>query len=116
MRFAAADTVYMNLELPSIYHRSTLVSIVYLGTRFQSLVKLMASLASCYKEIFLRRPPPPFDYNSTGERRSIDVDEDWLPDVKDIISGDFNVLIDLTGDFDSEVCHHARKARIITVY
>ena len=31
------------------------------------------------------------------------MDEDWLPDVKEIISGDFNVLIDLTGDSDSEV-------------
>jgi len=52
---------------------------------------------------FLRRPPPPFDINFAGcERQSDDTDEEWLPDVEDVIFGDYHVLIDLTGDSDSE--------------
>lgn len=71
----------------------------------------MASLASYHdsegKVSFLRRPPPPFDINFAGcERQSDDTDEEWLPDVEDVIFGDYHVLIDLTGDSDSEVRHH----------
>lgn len=58
----------------------------------------MASLTSSdnlvVKEIFLRQPPPPF---------SCDIEEDWLPEVSDIISGNFHVMVDLTGDSESEV-------------
>ena len=41
-------------------------------------------------------------------------DEEWLPDVKDLISGNFNVLIDLTRDSGSEVCHHVDGNQMIT--
>jgi hypothetical protein len=40
------------------------------------------------------------------ERQSDDTDEEWLPDIKDLIFGNYNVLIDLTGDSGSEVWHH----------
>ena len=71
----------------------------------------MASLASYHdsegKVSFSRRPPAPFDIDFRGcERQSDDTDEDWLPDLKDERSGNFSVLIDLTDDSDSEVCHH----------
>ena len=71
----------------------------------------MTSLAGCHdsegKVSFSRRPPAPFDTDFVGcERQSDDTDEDWLPDLKDILSGNYSVLIDLTGDSDSEVCHH----------
>jgi hypothetical protein len=54
----------------------------------------------------LRRPPLPFDCGFEGDvsSRSHDTDEDWLPDVKDIIYGNFHVMIDMTCDSDSEVC------------
>jgi hypothetical protein len=76
----------------------------------------MASLASYDDfegtELFLRYPPPPFGCNSVaGERRSIDTDKDWLPDVQDMLSGNFNVFI---GDSDHEVGLHLHKIRIIT--
>ena len=59
------------------------------------------------KVSFSRRPPPPFDTDFVrGEPQSDGTDEDWLPDVKDVMSGNYSVLIDLTGDSDSEVCHH----------
>jgi hypothetical protein len=70
----------------------------------------MASLASYHDsegKVSLSRPPPPFDINFVGcERKSDDTDKEWLPGVKDVIYGNYNVLIDLTGDSDSEVCHH----------
>ncbi|MCJ1478932.1 hypothetical protein MMC13_007616 [Lambiella insularis] len=67
----------------------------------------MASLASYRdskgKVSFSRRPPPPFDTDFVRyERQSDDTDEDWLPDVKDVVSGNYSVLIDLTGDSDCE--------------
>jgi hypothetical protein len=67
------------------------------------------------KEIYLPRPPPSFDrdFNGDGHSRSHDTDEDWLPDLKDLISGNFHVMIDMTGDSDSEVRHHLRTTRII---
>ena len=74
----------------------------------------MASLASYHdsegKVSFLRRPPPPFDIDFVGcEQKSDDTGEEWLPDVKDVISGNYSVLIDLTGDSNSEVCHHVYR-------
>jgi hypothetical protein len=68
------------------------------------------------KVSFLRRPPPPFDIDFLGcKRQSEDTDEEWLPDVEDVISGNYSVLIDLTGDSDSEVCHHVGiQIRMIT--
>jgi hypothetical protein len=68
------------------------------------------------KEILLRRPPPSFDRDFEGDvrSRSHDTDEDWLPDLKDVLSGNFHVMIDMTGDSDSEVCHHLHTTRIIT--
>jgi hypothetical protein len=68
------------------------------------------------KEVFLRRPSQPFDSDFEGDvsSRSHDTDEDWLPDVKDIIRGNFYVMIDMTGDSDSEVCHHLHTTGIIT--
>jgi hypothetical protein len=54
---------------------------------------------------FLRRPPSPFDIDFVGcERQSDNIDEEWLLDVEDVISGSYNVLINLTGDSGSEVC------------
>ena len=72
----------------------------------------MASLALCNpsaaREYFLRRPPLPFDLGLVGrERSSDDTDEDWLSEVTDIVSGNFHVMVDLTGDSDDEVCHQA---------
>jgi hypothetical protein len=60
------------------------------------------------KEIFLPRPPPSFDcdFEEGDERSSHDTDENWLPDFNDMISGNFHVMIDMTGDLDSAVCHH----------
>jgi hypothetical protein len=70
---------------------------------------------SLRREFFLRSPPRRFDCDCEGgERRSEDTDEDWLPDFKDIISGNFYVTIDMTGDSDSEVYHHLHTTRIIT--
>lgn len=71
----------------------------------------MASLASYHdsegKVSFLRCPPPPFDINFAGcERQSDDTDEEWLPDVEDVILGNYNLLIDLTDELDREVRHH----------
>ena len=68
----------------------------------------MASLVSYHdlegKVSFLRRLPPPFDINFVGcEQQSDDTDEEWLPDMENIISDNYNVLIDLTGDSESEV-------------
>lgn len=79
----------------------------------------MASWASCdswlRNECFLRNPPPPFDCDTTaGERRKTDTDEDWLPDVQDLLSGNFNLLIDLTGDSDYEVGYHLHKINLVT--
>ncbi|KAL2044546.1 hypothetical protein ABVK25_012399 [Lepraria finkii] len=55
------------------------------------------------KVVFLRSPPPPFGCDFTrSERRSDDEDEDWLPDLRDIFSGDFYEMIDLTCDLESE--------------
>ena len=74
----------------------------------------MGSLAS-YRDSgetvsFSRRPPPPFDIDTVGrERQSDDADEEWLPDLKDLISGNYSVLIDLTGESDSEVRRHLHK-------
>jgi hypothetical protein len=59
------------------------------------------------KEIFLPRPPPSFDCDFEGDQRSShDIDENWLPDFKDMISGNFHVMINITGDLDSAVCHY----------
>jgi hypothetical protein len=46
---------------------------------------------SARKEIFLRRPPLPFDCGFEGDvsSRSFDTDKDWLPEVRDIICGNF---------------------------
>lgn len=65
------------------------------------------------KMSFLRHPTPPFDIDFVGcEQQSDDTDEDWLPDVKDVISGNYSVLIDLTGDSDNEVGHHLHETRV----
>ena len=107
-------------------HPSTLILVHYLERRCRCLFELVACPASptppvsCNdsmgKEIFLRRPPPSFDRDFEGDehRRSHDTDEDWLPHVQDIFSGNFHVLIDMTGDSDSEVCHHLHTTGIIT--
>ena len=52
--------------------------------------------ASVRKELFLRRPPSPFDIGAGVEHESID--EDWLPDTKEIIAGGVHGLIDLKDD------------------
>ena len=74
-----------------------------------------AHYGSVGKEIFLPRPPPSFDHDLKEDerRRSHDTDEDWLPDLKDLISDSFYVMIDMTGDLDSEVCHYLHTTRII---
>jgi hypothetical protein len=78
-----------------------------------------ASPASCNdsirKEVFLRRLPLPFDCDCEGDVRSRnhDIDENWLPEVQDIISGNFHVIIDMTGDSDSEVYYYLHTTRIV---
>jgi hypothetical protein len=113
MRFAAAG-VHITLVCPSRLP----VNIGFGAlprTRYRSLPQVMASQvspASCNdamgKEIYLRHPPLLFNYGFDGvvHSRSHDIDGDWLPDVKDIFSGNFHVMIDMTHDSDSEVCHH----------
>lgn len=57
-------------------------------------------------------PPPPFDCDFTrSERRSDDTDEDWLPDLNDILSGNVHVMIDLTGDLNRVVCYSLQGTR-----
>jgi hypothetical protein len=79
-----------------------------------------ASPASCNdsirKEVFIRRPPLPFDCDCErdGHSRNHDTDEVWLPEAKDIITGNFRVMIDMTGNLDSEVCHQLHTIKIIT--
>jgi hypothetical protein len=72
-----------------------------------SQISPASSNDSMRKEIFLRRPPLPCDCDYEGHEcsRNHDIDEDWLPEVKDILTGDFHVMIDMTSDLDSEVCH-----------
>ena len=76
----------------------------------------MASLTSSddplVKEVFLRQPPPPFDCDfMRAERGSSDTDKDWLPKVSDIISGNCHVMVDLTGNSDSEVYQHSQETQ-----
>ena len=47
-----------------------------------------------------------------AERGSSDTDEDWLPEVSDVISGNFHVMVDLTDDSDSEVCQHLQELSV----
>jgi hypothetical protein len=74
-----------------------------------------ASYCAVGREIFLPRPPPSFDRDLKEDkrRRSHDADEDWLPNLKDLISGNFHVMIDMTGELDSEVCHYLHTTRFI---
>src|SRR5947209_8168871 len=73
----------------------------------------MVSLASYdFPVSYLRHPPPPFHCALKGNIE--DLDQDELPDVKDIISDQYSVLIDVTGGPDNEVCHCAHKIRTIT--
>lgn len=54
--------------------------------------------------ILLRCPPPPFDCDFTrDERKRTNMNEDWLPDVRDVLYGNFDILTDWTGDSDSQV-------------
>ena len=74
----------------------------------------MASLASYHdsegKVSFSRCPPAPFDTDFVGyERQSDDTDEEWPPDLKDIMSGNHSVLIDLTVDSDSEMRRRLKR-------
>jgi hypothetical protein len=67
------------------------------------------------KEVFLPRPPLPFDCDREGDERSRnhDIDEDWLPELKDIITGNCHVMIDMTSGLDSEVCQHLHTTKIV---
>ena len=74
----------------------------------------MASLASYYdlerKVFFLRCLSAPFDTDFVGyERQSDDTDEEWLSNLKDIMSGNHSVLIDLTVDLDSEMRRRLKR-------
>ena len=85
-----------------------------------SFLTSIASLTSYHnfkgKISFSHRLPPPFDIDFVKcEWESDDLDKDWLPNVKDIMSSNYSVLVNLTGDLDSEVCHYTRhKTRMIT--
>lgn len=123
MRFAGAVNVHIILSLPPAGHPSTLVLAHSLDrTDCWCLFEPMASQASeasCNdlvgKEIFLRRPPPLFDCDFEGDvhSRSHDTDKDWLPNLKDVLFGNFHVMIDMTGDSDSEMCHHRQTTGTI---
>jgi hypothetical protein len=71
----------------------------------------MASLTS-YNHLvsYLRQPPPPFEGDPAGAVE----DPEELPDIDEIISGQYSVLIDITGDSDKEVYHHLHETRKIT--
>jgi hypothetical protein len=71
---------------------------------------------SIRKEVFLRPPPLPFNYDREEDERSRNhnTDKDWIPKVKDIINDNFHVMIDITGGLDSEVRHHLHTTKIIT--
>jgi hypothetical protein len=70
------------------------------------LLNLMASLGSCnYPVFYLRYPPPPFNCDLAGTAQ----DQEDLPDIKELISGQYGVMIDVTGDSDNEVGHHIHK-------
>lgn len=109
MRLTAADG-HIVLSLPRQFTR-------HIGFE---LMAFQASAASrndlIGKEVFLRHPPLPFDYNYQGgvRSRNHETDEDWLPELSDIISGNFHVMIDMTGESDSEVCHCLHTTRTIT--
>ena len=110
-RASSSDAVYIALALPAAAQPSNSGSVHTSSAASVFFSTSMASLGSYHdsegKVSFSRRPPAPFDVNFVGcERQSDDTNEDWLPDLKDIISGNYSVLIDLTGDLDSEVCHH----------
>jgi hypothetical protein len=114
IRFAAADDSDIVLNYPLGDQPSTLG----FGTRLakRSFPELMASLIasdnSIGKESFLRYPPPPFDRNFVrGERRRTDMNEDWLPNLQELVSGNVQVYIDLTGDLDHKVVYHLYKPR-----
>lgn len=47
--------------------------------------------------------------NDECERESDDKDDKWLPELNEFFSGNYNVLIDLKDDPDSEVCHHVDR-------
>ena len=125
MRFTAAD-VYIAPGLPQQATRQhwfwRTPSNAGAGVFSSSWLALLSPTpaVSCNdsmgKEIFLRRPPPSFDRDFEGDehRRSHDIDENWLPHIKDIFSGNVHVMIDMTGDSDSEVCPHLHTTRIIT--
>jgi len=87
-----SDAVYIALALPPADQPSSFVSVHASSAASVFFLTSMASLASYPdsegKLSFLHRPPPPFDLDFVGsERQSDDTDEEWLPDIKDLISG-----------------------------
>jgi hypothetical protein len=69
-----------------------------------------------HSKVFLHYTLLPFNCDREGDEhsRNHDIDKDWLPEVKDIINGNFHVMINITGGSDSEVCYHLHTTKIIT--
>jgi hypothetical protein len=51
---------------------------------------------------------------TAGEPRNPDTDEDWVPDLQDILSGNAHMTIDLTVDSDSEVSCYRESSKTVT--
>lgn len=76
----------------------------------------MASLAvyddPVVKKFFLRQRPPPFDCGLMRAECRSDTDDDWPFDIRDIISGNFHIMVDLAGDSNNEACHHLQELKV----
>lgn len=111
---ASSDAVYIALTLPLAVQPLNLVSVHTSSAASAFFSTLIGSLVSYCdlgeKVSFSRYPPPPFNINTVKrEQQSDDIDEEWLPNLKDLISSNYSVLIDLTGKLDSEIRRHLPK-------
>jgi hypothetical protein len=66
----------------------------------------MTSLGSCnYPVFYLSHPSPLFNCDLAGTAQ----DQEDLSDIKELISGQYSVMINVTGDSDNEVGHRTHK-------